>query len=210
LRSDNGGEFTSYEVLDFYKEVGIKRELSTPYNPQQNGVVERKNQTIMDAVKAMIHDKYLPMYLWAEVAMTVVYVQNRSPHRVLENKTSEEMILGDKPKFNHLEIFGCHVYVHVPNDKRIKLDPSRKKGIFVGYSDTSKAYRAYILSHRKIKISRDVTFNEDVAFHKSKQGHAEETHDEENGVPRAAETRELEAEESIPKDRDITKPQRHV
>jgi hypothetical protein len=100
--------------------------------------------------------------------------------------------------------------VHVPKDKRTKLDPSGKKGTFVGYSDTSKAYRVYIPGHRKIEISRDVTFDEDVSFHKSKQGRAEESHDEENGVPRAAETREVEAEESIPEDQDMAKPQRPV
>ena len=75
-------------------EVGIKRELSTPYNPQQNGVVERKNQTIMEEVKALIHDQDLSMHLWAEAARTAVYVQNKSPHRVLGNKTPEEMFLG--------------------------------------------------------------------------------------------------------------------
>ena len=71
---DNGGEFTSGEFKAFYKEVWIKRELSTPYNLQQNGVAKRKNRTIMDAVKAMIHDQDLPMHLWAEVARTTVYV----------------------------------------------------------------------------------------------------------------------------------------
>jgi hypothetical protein len=79
LRSDNGGEFTSDEFKAFCKEVRIKRELSTPYNPQQNGVEGRKNQTIMEAVKAMIHDQDLPMHMWAEAARTDVYVQNRSP-----------------------------------------------------------------------------------------------------------------------------------
>jgi transposase len=74
LRSDNGGEFTSKEFKEYYKEVGIKRELSTPYNPQQNGIAERKNRTIMEAVKAMIHDQDLPMHLWAEATKTAVYV----------------------------------------------------------------------------------------------------------------------------------------
>jgi hypothetical protein len=91
LRSDNGGEFSSEEFKTFCIEVGIKRELSTPYNPQQNGVAERKNRTIMEAVKAMIHDQDLPMHLWAEATKTTVYVQNRSPHRALGNKTPEEM-----------------------------------------------------------------------------------------------------------------------
>ena len=74
FRSDNGGEFTSGEFKTFCKEDGIKRELSTPFNPQQNGVVERNNQTIMEAVKAMIHDQDLPMHLWAEAMRIVVYV----------------------------------------------------------------------------------------------------------------------------------------
>ena len=68
FRSDNEGEFTGGEFKSFCTEVGIKRELSTPYNPQQNGVVERKDQTIMEAIKAMIHDQDLPMHLWAEAA----------------------------------------------------------------------------------------------------------------------------------------------
>ena len=75
LRSDNGGEFS-----EICKKAGIKRELTSLYNPHQNGVTERKNKIIMEAVKAMIHDQDLPMYLWAEAAQTVVYVQNRFPH----------------------------------------------------------------------------------------------------------------------------------
>jgi transposase InsO family protein len=76
LRSDNGEEYTSKEFVNFCKDVRIKRELTTPYNPQQNGVAERKNKTIMEAVKSMIHDQGLPMCLWAEAAMTTIYVQN--------------------------------------------------------------------------------------------------------------------------------------
>ena len=89
LRSDNGGEFTSNEFKDFCKEVGIKRELTTPYNPQKNGVVERKNRSIMEEVRSMIHDQDLPMHLWEEATRTVVYVQNRISHSALGNKTLE-------------------------------------------------------------------------------------------------------------------------
>ena len=87
FRLDNGGEFTSNEFKELRKESRIKRELSTPYNPQQNGIAEWKNRTIMEAARAMLHDQDLPMHLWAEAARTAVYVQNRTPHRVLENKT---------------------------------------------------------------------------------------------------------------------------
>jgi transposase InsO family protein len=80
LRSDNGGEYTSKDFSDFCKEAGIKRELIVPYNPQQNGVAERKNRSIVEATKAMIHDQNLPMFLWGEASNTTIYVQNRSPH----------------------------------------------------------------------------------------------------------------------------------
>ena len=74
---------------DFCKEVGIKRELTTPYNPQQNGISERKNKSMMEVVRAMVHDQDLPMHLWEEATRTAVYVQNRISHTTLGNKTLE-------------------------------------------------------------------------------------------------------------------------
>ena len=102
----------------------------------------------MEAVKAMIHDQDLPMHLWGEVAITPMYVQNRSPHRVLGNKTPKEMCSREKLEVSHLRIYGFPVYVHVPREKRLKLEPSGKKGTFVGYSESSKAYKVYILGFR--------------------------------------------------------------
>jgi hypothetical protein len=80
--------------------------------------------------------------------MTVVYVQNLSLHQILKNTTPEEAFTGVKPEVGHFRIFGCPVYFHVPKEKRTKLDPSSKKGTFVGYSESSKEYRIYILGHR--------------------------------------------------------------
>ena len=102
----------------------------------------------MEAARAMLHDQYIPMHLWAEAAKTTVYVQNRTPHRVLENKTPEEVFFGKKPEVSHLRIFGCPVYIHISKEKRTKLDPSGKKGIFVGYSESLKAYRIYFQDSR--------------------------------------------------------------
>jgi transposase InsO family protein len=93
--------------VKFYKDVGIKRELTTPYNPQQNGVAKRKNKTIMEFVKTMIHDQDIPMCLWVEATMVVVYVQNRLSHSALGLKTPEEMFTGKKPEVSHLKICGC-------------------------------------------------------------------------------------------------------
>jgi transposase InsO family protein len=74
LRSDNGGEYTLNEFRSFCRDVRIKRELTTPYNIQQNGVAERKNRTIMEVIKTMIHDQYIPMHLWVETIRTTIYV----------------------------------------------------------------------------------------------------------------------------------------
>ena len=114
FQSDNGREFTSNEFKRLCKDSGIKREFSIPYNPQQNGVAKRKNRTIMEAARAMLHDQDIPMHLWAEASRTVVYVQNRTPHRVLKNKNPEEVFSGKKPEVSHLRIFGCPVYIHIP------------------------------------------------------------------------------------------------
>jgi hypothetical protein len=117
----------------------------------------------------MIYDQYLPMHIRAEVTRTVVYVQNKSPHCVLGNKTLEEMFTSENQEVSYLRIFDCPVYVRVPNEKRSKLDPSGNKGIFVGYNETSKAYTFYILGHWQIDTSRDSTLDEDESFSRSEK-----------------------------------------
>ena len=97
---------------------------------------------------------------------------------------AKEMFTGEKLEVNHLRIIGSLVYVHVPKDKRTKLDPLGNKGIFVGYSESSKVYKVYIPGHRQIETSRDVTFNEDASFSKSGQTHMDDVHDEEPEAPR--------------------------
>jgi hypothetical protein len=119
------------------------------------------------------------MFLWGEAAMTTIYVQNRSPHRILKDMTPEEAFSGKKLNVENLRIFGCPVYSHIPKDKRNKLEPSGKKGIFVGYSDSSNAYTIYIPEQHKIEVNRDVTFNERMAFKKSIEENIEEEEIEE-------------------------------
>lgn len=152
LRSDNGGEYTSKEIITFYKESRIKRALIVPYNPEQNGVAERKNRSIEESVKAMLHDQDLPKFLWGEATQTTVYIQNQSPHIYLDDETPEEVFTGKKPSVDHVQIFGCPVYIHIPKDKRKNLDPSGMKGTFVGYSNSSKAYRIYMQDGHHIEL----------------------------------------------------------
>jgi hypothetical protein len=87
----------------------------------------------------------------------------------LKDKTPKEVLPGIKPKVGHLRIFGCPMYIHVPKEKRTKMEPSGKKGVFVGHNENSKAYRIYVLGQRQIEVSRDVAFHEEVAFKKSRE-----------------------------------------
>jgi hypothetical protein len=91
------------------------------------------------------------------------------PHKILKNMTLEEAFTGVKPKAGHFGIFGCPVYNHVPKEKSTKLDPSGKKGTFVGYSESSKAYWIYIHGQRQIEVRRDVTFEEEIALLRSRE-----------------------------------------
>ena len=91
-----------------------------------------------------MHDQDLPLFLWTEACGIAVYLQNRSPHRPVGSKTPEEAFTGVRPDVGHFRMFGCLTFSHVPFEKRTKLEPTAEKGIFVGYSETSKAYRIYI------------------------------------------------------------------
>jgi transposase InsO family protein len=106
LRTNNGGEYTSKEFVAFCKSAGIRREITVPHNPQQNGVAERKNRSIEKTVKALMNDQGLSMYLWGEATMTTIYVQNKSPHYIVKDMTPEEAFSGKKPNVEHLRIFG--------------------------------------------------------------------------------------------------------
>jgi hypothetical protein len=166
LRTDNGGEYTSKEFVVFFKSTRIRRELTVPHNPQQNGVAERNNRSIEETMKELMNDQGLSMYLWGEASMTTIYVQNISPHHILKDMIPEESFSRKKPNVEHLRIFGFSVYIHIPKDKRKNLEPSGKKAIFVGYSESSKACRIYIPEQHNIEVRRDVTFNEKMAFKK--------------------------------------------
>jgi hypothetical protein len=104
----------------------------------------RKNITIIEATKGMIHDQHLPMILWAEASMKAVHGQNMSPRQILKNITLEEAFTRVKPEIGHFGIFGCQIYLHVPKEKRSKLDLSGRKGTFVRYIESLKAYQIYI------------------------------------------------------------------
>jgi hypothetical protein len=98
-----------------------------------------------------------------------MYIQNRFPHAILKDMTHVDVFLGIKPEVGNLRIFWCPVDIHVPKEMRTKMEPSGKRGVFVGYDENSKDYRIYVPGHRKIEVRRDVTFHEEVTFKKSKE-----------------------------------------
>ena len=101
LRSDNEGEYTSKEFDGFCRHEEIRRPLTVLYTPEQNGVAERKNKSIIGASQAMLHDQSLPFFLWDEACSTIVYLQNRGPHHAVGNMTHEECFSGTKPEVSH-------------------------------------------------------------------------------------------------------------
>ncbi|CAL2265939.1 unnamed protein product [Prunus armeniaca] len=160
LRSDRGGEYTSVEFDSFCEDVGIERQLTTPYTPQQNGVAERKNRTIVEMAKCLMLEKKIPFDFWAEAVNISVYILNRCPTKALSKKTPFEAYSGRKPGIKHLKVFGSLCYAHVPKQQRQKLDLASKRCIFLGYGNCEKGYRLYNIETEKVIVSRDVIFNE--------------------------------------------------
>lgn len=161
LRTDRGGEFISEEFNTFCEINGIRRKLSSPRIPQQNGVAERKNRTVVEMARSMMTATDIPKQLWAEAVATTVYLLNLSPTKAVMNRTPYEAWKGRKPRVSHLKIFGCIAYVLDTSLSRHKIDKKFEKCILIGYSPKSTAYRLYNPLSGKDLISRDVKFNEE-------------------------------------------------
>jgi hypothetical protein len=158
LRTDGGGEFKKH-LAEYLKSKGIKHETTAPYSPDQNGVAERLNRTVIERTKAILAETELPKTLWMEIASTVVYLKNRSPTKALSNQTPYEAWYGEKPDLSHLRSIGCTAYIHIPKERRVKLDWNAHKGQLVEDGGTNQ-YRIWDPERKDIVISRDVEFDE--------------------------------------------------
>jgi transposase InsO family protein len=127
FRSDNGGEYISKGFKGFLKAHGIEKQTSTPYRPQQNGVAEHANRTLVEMVRNMLHAQNLKKSLWAEAVVNAAYTRTRCPSRALPSITPEEAWSGRKPYISHMRVFGSIAYAMVPDDKRGKLDAKGTK-----------------------------------------------------------------------------------
>ena len=160
LRTDRGGEFTSLEFKDFCDNNGIKRHLTAPYTPQQNGVVERRNRTLMEMTRSILKAMKVPNYLWGEAVRHSTYIINRVPTRALKNMTPYESLRIKKPNLNHIRVFGCLAYAKIDSAMLKKLDDRSLVLVHLGTEPGSKAYRLYNPETRRIVVNRDVVFDE--------------------------------------------------
>lgn len=135
---------------------------SCPYTPQQNGVVEKKHQHLLNVSRALMFTANLPLKFWGESVLTASYIINRLPMLRLNNKTPYEMVYKKPATYNNIRVFGCLTHVYVNKHDRNKFAPRSRECIFLGYPPTIKGYKLYDLKEKKLFISRDVVFCEDI------------------------------------------------
>ena len=137
VRTDRGKEYVNSELQGYFKDKGAIHQTTAPYTPEQNGVAERFNRTLMERVRALLTDAKLGDEHWAEAANTATYVKNRSPSSH-STKTPWELFNGRKPDVSGMRVFGSKAYVHVPKQLRRKLDPLSKQASSLAMSLTPR------------------------------------------------------------------------
>jgi hypothetical protein len=160
IRSDNGTEFKNSQIEVFLEEEDIKHEFSSPYTPQQNGVVERKNRTLLDMARTMFDEYKTPVRFWAEAINTACYSINRLYlHRILK-KTSYELLTGKKPNVSYFRVFGSKCFILVKRGRKSKFAPKAVEGFLLGYDSNTRAYRVFNKSTGLVEVSCDIVFDE--------------------------------------------------
>jgi transposase InsO family protein len=170
LRRNHGGEFTSSMLAAHFANTGVKRHLTASYSPQQNGVVERRNQTMVGMARSMIEGEESAKFLLERGGNDGHLRAQRSFTRSAKGRTPYEAWYGKKPSVEHLRVFGCVAHVKSARPLLRKLDDRSTPMIFIGYEPGSKAYRVYNPVTRRVHISRDVVFDEGESWDWSKDG----------------------------------------
>ena len=168
LRTDRGGEFCSREFQAYCERNDIKRHLTGPYSPQQNGVVERHNRTLLEVIRSILKHMNLPNHLWGEAIRHCTYLINRVVTRSLEGTTPYEDLKSRKPNLSHVKVFGCVCYARIERAGRKNLDDRSRTLVHLGIEPGSKAYRLFDPLSKCIVVSRDVVFEEEKSLNWTK------------------------------------------
>lgn len=164
LRSDNGGEYVGKEFQQYLIKHGIRRQLTVPGTPQQNGVAERINQTLLDMTRCVLIESGVPKTLWADAITTAAHIRNRCPSKAIASKIPEELWLGKKTRVDHLRVYGCRAWsVQQTRYRRTKLDPKATECVLVGYPEGVKGYKLWDRKTDKFFLSRNVVFDENIS-----------------------------------------------
>jgi hypothetical protein len=178
IRSDNGTEFKNSQIEGFLKDEGIKHEFSSPYTPQQNGVVERKNRTLLDMARTMLDEYKTSDRFWAKAIYIACYAINRLYlHRILK-KTSYKLLTGKKPNVSYFRVFGSKCFILVKRGRKSKFAPKAVEGFLLGYDSNTRAYRVFNKSSGLVEVSCDIVFDETNGS-QVEQGYLDELDDEE-------------------------------
>jgi len=162
LRSDGGGEYMNNQFKKYLENAGIQHRVTPPYSPSQNGLAERMNRTLVESGRCMLADSKLEKRFWGPAVLTAAHVHNRVPSRSHGDISPLQHWTGQLPGIGHLRVFGSTTWVHVPKEKRLKLDPKSVKCLLIGYEEEtgSKIYRLYDPIRKAEIRSRDVIINE--------------------------------------------------
>ncbi|GKD14337.1 putative ribonuclease H-like domain-containing protein [Tanacetum coccineum] len=160
IRTDNGTELKNATLKAHYEKLGIMQQFSTARTPQQNGVVERRNRTLVEAARTMLIFSRLLEFLWAEAVATACFTQNRSIIHTRHKKTPYELLWGRKLNVEYFHVFGSLCYPTNDRDDLGKMKPKADIGVFIGYSETSRGFRIYNRRTKKIMETIHVKFDE--------------------------------------------------
>ncbi|GJS18819.1 retrovirus-related pol polyprotein from transposon TNT 1-94, partial [Tanacetum coccineum] len=161
IRTDHGREFDNeVQFGEFCNANRITHNFSALRTPQSNGVVERKNRTLQEMSRTMLNEQSLPQKFWCNVVDTSTYIFNRILIKAILGKTPYELLRGRKPTLDYFRVFGSKCFILNTKDYLTKFDPKSYEGIFLGYSQNSKAYIILNKHTRKVKESLNMTFDE--------------------------------------------------